>query len=89
MHPVGYCLSSGPAATLMDYIVAAPELLGLCAPSPTKLVTLPDPRGVHHALPVLPATLLAALAGGANRPIMAAVATSRTTTGPGSGCGCP
>jgi len=60
----------------MDYIVACPDpklLEALCAFA-DHLATLPDPRdprGVRHALPVLLATLLVALAGGANN--MAAV----------------
>ena len=61
----------------MDYIVACPDpelLEALCAFA-DHLATLPDPRdprGVRHALPVLLATLLVALAGGANS--LAAVA---------------
>jgi len=61
----------------MEYIVACPDpelLEALCAFA-DHLATLPDPRdprGVRHALPVLLATLLVALAGGADN--MAAVA---------------
>ncbi len=61
----------------MQYIVACPDpelLEALCAFA-DHLATLPDPRdprGVRHALPVLLATLLVALAGGANS--LAAVA---------------
>ena len=61
----------------MEYIVACPDqelLEALCAFA-DHLATLPEPRdrrGVRHALPVLLATLLVALAGGANS--MAAVA---------------
>ena len=61
----------------MAYIVACPDrelLEALCAFA-DHLATLPDPRdprGVRHALPVLLATRLVALAGGANG--MAAVA---------------
>ncbi|MCY4519918.1 MAG: ISAs1 family transposase, partial [Caldilineaceae bacterium] len=61
----------------MEYIVACPDrelLEALCAFA-EHLGTLPDPRdprGVRHALSVLLATLLVALAGGANG--MAAVA---------------
>ena len=61
----------------MDYLVARPdpELLEARCAFADHLATLPDPRaprGVRHALPVLLATLLMALAGGANS--MAAVA---------------
>ena len=55
----------------MTYIVACPDyklLEALCAFA-DHLATLPDPRdprGVRHALPVLLAMLLVALAGGAN-----------------------
>ena len=61
----------------MDYIVAChdPELLQALCAFADQLAPLPDPRdprGVRHALPVLLATLLVALAGGANS--MAAVA---------------
>ena len=61
----------------MEYIVACPdpELLEALRAFADHLATLPDPRdprGVRHALPVLLATLLVALAGGANS--MAAVA---------------
>ncbi|MXZ24693.1 MAG: ISAs1 family transposase [Caldilineaceae bacterium SB0665_bin_21] len=61
----------------MDSIVARPDpelLEALCAFADHR-ATLPDPRdprGVRHVLPVLLATLLVALAGGANS--MAAVA---------------
>ena len=61
----------------MSYIVACPDperLAALCAFA-DHLATLPDPRdprGVRHPLCVLLATLLVALAGGANS--MAAVA---------------
>lgn len=46
-----------------------PELLDALCAFADHLATLPDPRdprGVHHDLPVLLATLLVALAGGAN-----------------------
>ena len=61
----------------MAYIVACsdPELLEALCAFADHLATLPDPRdprGVRHALPMLLATLLVALAGGANS--MAAVA---------------
>ena len=54
----------------MDYIVAFPnrELLEALCAFADHLATLPDPRdprGVRHALPVLLATLLVALTGGA------------------------
>ena len=61
----------------MDYIVAChdPELLQALCTFADQLAPLSDPRdprGVRHALPVLLATLLVALAGGANS--LAAVA---------------
>ena len=61
----------------MEYIVAChnPELLQALRAFADQLAPLPDPRdprGVRHALPVLLATLLVALAGGANS--LAAVA---------------
>ncbi len=61
----------------MDYIVAChdPELLQALCAFADQLAPLSDPRdprGVRHALPVLLATLLVALAGGANS--LAAVA---------------
>ena len=73
----------------MDYIVARPDpelLKALCALA-DHLATLSDPRGVRHALPVLLVTLLVALAGGATAWLR--WPPSGTTTGPGSGYGCP
>ena len=59
----------------MDYIVACPdsEFLGALCAFADHLATLPDPRDpwVRHALPVLRATLLVALAWSTNS--MAAV----------------
>ena len=61
----------------MEYIVAChdPALLAALRAFAAALALLPDPRdrrGVRHSLPVLLATLIVALAGGANS--MAAVA---------------
>ena len=51
----------------MPYMVAChdPELLEALCAFADHLATPPDPRGVRHALPVLLATRLVALAGGA------------------------
>ena len=73
----------------MTYIVACPdpELLAALRAFAALLATLPDPRGVRHPLPVLLGTLLVALDGGATA--WPRWPPSRTTTEPGSGCGCP
>ena len=64
----------------MDYIVACsdPELRAALCAFADRLASLPDPRdprGVRHPLPVLLATLLVALAGGANGMVAVAAFT--------------